>query len=101
MSAVQDIHILLAAQGRNDMADHEELATGRIEQTLRRVDFFKPVATRRSFMQKVVLAGGAAAAGAMGLGKVTNLLADGATGFVPAPHRAQRIGLALYRHRLG
>ena len=44
--------------------------SGRLEQILERVDFFKPVATRRGFMQKLLLAGGAAAAGAAGLSKV-------------------------------
>jgi hypothetical protein len=83
------------------MSDQEEPATGRMDQILKRVDFFKPVATRRSFMQKLVLAGGAAAAGAMGVGKVTSVLANGATDFVTAAVGAERIGIAFYGNALG
>lgn len=82
------------------MSGHE-LDTGRIDQVLKRVDFFKPVASRRSFMQKMMLAGGAVAAGAVGLGKVTNVFADSATDFVTAAIGAERIGIAFYGNALG
>jgi len=82
------------------MSDHDP-DTGPIDQVLKRVDFFKPVATRRSFMQKLMLAGGAAAAGAAGLGKVTNVFADSATDFVTAAIGAERIGIAFYGNALG
>lgn len=72
-----------------------------LEQILKRVDFFKPVATRRGFMQKLALAGGAAAAGVVGLGKVTSVLADTATDFVTAAIGAERIGIAFYGNALG
>lgn len=57
--------------------------------------------SRREFMQKVALAGGAAAAGAMALGKISNVLADGATDFVTAAIGAERIGIAFYGNALG
>src|SRR5438132_3448468 len=72
-----------------------------LEQILKKVDFFKPVATRRGFMQKLALAGGAAAAGAIGLGKVTNVFADSATDFVTAAVGAERIGIAFYGNAIG
>ena len=72
-----------------------------LEQILKRVDFFKPVATRRGFMQKLALASGAAAAGAVALGRVTNVFADGATDFVTAAVGAERIGIAFYGNALG
>lgn len=75
--------------------------TGRIEQLLKGVDFFKPVATRRSFMQKVLLAGGTAAVGVAGLGKVANVFADTGIGFVTAAIGAERIGIAFYGNALG
>ncbi len=82
------------------MSDHD-LEMGPIHQVLKRVDFFKPVATRRSFMQKVMLASGAVAAGAAGLGKVTTVFADTATDFVTAAIGAERIGIAFYGNALG
>src|SRR5215472_4926147 len=57
---------------------------GGLEQILKRVDFFKPVATRRRFMQTLVAGSGVAAAGAIGLGKVVNVLADATTDFAAA-----------------
>ena len=72
-----------------------------LEQLLKRVDFFKPVTTRRSFMQKLALASGAAAAGAVGLGKVTGVMADSATDFVTAAIGAERIGIAFYGNAIG
>lgn len=75
--------------------------SGRLEQILQRVDFFKPVATRRGFMQKLLLAGGAAAAGAAGLSKVIPALADATTDFAAAAVGAERIGIAFYGNALG
>src|SRR6266702_2809672 len=66
------------------MRDVGAPASGRLEQILERVDFFKPVATRRGFMQKLLLAGGAAAAGVAGLSKVMPALADATTDFAAA-----------------
>lgn len=57
--------------------------------------------TRREFMHKVVLAGGAAAASAMALSKVTSVFADAATDFVTAAIGAERIGIAFYGNALG
>lgn len=80
--------------------DHE---TGRLEQILESVDFFKPVATRRSFMQKLLLAGGGAAAVAAGAGKIGTALASGGgvLDFVNAAVGAERIGIAFYGNALG
>ncbi len=71
-----------------------------LEQILKRVDFFKPVATRRGFMQKLMLAGGAAAAGAVGLGRLPIAYA-GSFDFVPAAIGAERIGIAFYGNAIG
>ena len=57
--------------------------------------------TRREFIHRMALAGGAAAAGAMALGKVSSVLADGATDFVTAAIGAERIGIAFYGNALG
>jgi hypothetical protein len=76
------------------------LDTGRLDQILRSVDYFKPSTTRRGFMQKLV-AGGAAAAGATALGRIPNVFADGATDFVTAAIGAERIGIAFYGNALG
>jgi len=83
------------------MRDVGAPASGRLEQILERVDFFKPVATRRGFMQKLLLAGGAAAAGAAGLSKVMPALADTTTDFAAAAVGAERIGIAFYGNALG
>ncbi len=65
------------------------------------LDLFKPVATRRGFMQKLLLAGGAAAAGAAGLTKVMPALADATTDFAAAAVGAERIGIAFYGNAIG
>ncbi len=65
------------------------------------LDLFKPVATRRGFMQKLLLAGGAAAAGAAGLAKVMPALADATTDFAAAAVGAERIGIAFYGNAIG
>lgn len=72
----------------------------RLDQVLKSVDFFKPVATRRNFM-RTLLAGGAAAAGATALARIPNVFADGATDFVTAAIGAERIGIAFYGNALG
>ena len=81
----------------------EQPDSGRLEQILKRVDFFKPVATRRSFMQKMLLAGGTAAVGVTSLGKVANVFAssDAPLDFVNAAVGAERIGIAFYGNALG
>jgi hypothetical protein len=86
------------------MSDHVVPDNGRLEQVLTSVDFFKPVATRRGFMQKLMLVGGGAAAGVASLGKVTDVFADSksvATAFVVAAIGAERIGIAFYGNALG
>jgi hypothetical protein len=77
--------------------------SGRLEQILKSVDHFKPVTTRRSFMQKVALAGGSAAVAAVSLGKVANVFASSnpVLDFVNAAVGAERIGIAFYGNALG
>jgi ferritin-like protein len=77
--------------------------SGRLEQLLKSVDHFKPLATRRDFMQKLVLAGGGAAIAAASLGKVANVFASGnpVLDFVNAAVGAERIGIAFYGNALG
>src|SRR5258708_12771566 len=75
---------------------------GRLEQILQSIDHFKPMATRRSFMQKLMLAGGTAAVASAGLGRVANVFASSPVlDFVNAPAGAERIGIALYAHAPG
>ena len=85
------------------MSDHIAPDAGRLEQILKAVDVFKPVATRRDFMQKLMLAGGAAAVAAGGLGKVANVFAatNPVLDFVNAAVGAERIGIAFYGNALG
>lgn len=86
------------------MTDPIHADTGRLEQILESVDHFKPVTTRRSFIQKAVLAGGSAAVAAVSLGKVANVFAstDSAVlDFVNAAVGAERIGIAFYGNALG
>ena len=60
------------------------------------------MATRRSFMQKLAVAGGVAAAGAAGLTRVLPALAaDPVTDFANAAVGAERIGIAFYGNALG
>ena len=82
------------------MSDVGAPESGRLEQILKGVDFFKPVATRRSFMQKLMLAGGAAAAGVAGLSRVLPSLAGGVS-FPSAAVGAERIGIAFYGNAIG
>lgn len=57
--------------------------------------------TRREFIRKAALAGSAAAASAVALGRVTSVFADEATDFVTAAIGAERIGIAFYGNALG
>ena len=57
--------------------------------------------TRREFMHKVALAGGAAAGSALVFSKITSVFADSATDFVTAAVGAERIGIAFYGNALG
>jgi Ferritin-like domain len=84
----------------------EELApdSGRLEQILKSFDYFKPVATRRGFMQKLMVAGAGAAVAATSVGKVANVFAsedDLVLDFVNAAVGAERIGIAFYGNALG
>lgn len=84
------------------MADKTSTDSGRLEQILESVEHFKPVATRRKFMQSALLAGGTAAVAAAGLGKVvTALAASPVLDFVNAAVGAERIGIAFYGNALG
>ena len=77
--------------------------SGRLEQILESVSHFKPVTTRRSFMQKMMLAGGSAAVAAASLGKMANVFASSnpVLDFVNAAVGAERIGIAFYGNALG
>ena len=83
------------------MSDHTD--SGRIEQILKRVDFFKPVATRRGFMQTMLVAGGTAAVGVAGAARLSTVFASSspALDFVNAAVGAERIGIAFYGNALG
>jgi len=85
------------------MTDQPTPDSGRLEQILKSVDQFKPMATRRDFMQKLALAGGGAAIAVASLGKVANVLASGnpVLDFVNAAVGAERIGIAFYGNALG
>src|SRR6478736_4870753 len=86
------------------MSDELAPDTGRLEQILKSVDHFKPVDTRRSFMQKLMVAGAGAAFAATTLGKATNVFAssdDAVLAFVNAAVGAERIGIAFYGNALG
>jgi hypothetical protein len=76
---------------------------GRLEQLLNTVDAFKPVTTRRGFMQKLLVAGGGATVAAIGLGRIGDVLASGSPvlDFVNAAVGAERIGIAFYGNALG
>jgi hypothetical protein len=84
----------------NDLAPE----TGRLEQILKTIDHFKPVDSRRGFMQKLLVAGAGAAVAATNVGKVTEVFAstdDSVLGFVNAAVGAERIGIAFYGNALG
>ncbi len=84
----------------NDQLLHD---SGRLEQILGSVDHFKPITTRRSFMQKLMLAGGSTAVAAASLGKVAKVFASSnpVIDFVNAAVGAERIGIAFYGNALG
>src|SRR5260370_35225514 len=73
--------IVRTSQRRWTMTTPLQPEGGRLEQILQSIDHFKPMATRRSFMQKLMLAGGTAAIASTGLGRVANCFASG-----PVPH---------------
>jgi hypothetical protein len=77
--------------------------SGRLEKILSGVDYFKPIATRRGFMQTLLLAGGTTAVAAASLGKVANVFAspDPVTAFGNAAVGAEKIAVAFYSHALG
>lgn len=84
------------------MPPEDTLHSGPLEQILRTVDHFKPVATRRRFMQGALLAGGTAAATAVGLSRVATVFASSPVlDFVNAAVGAERIGIAFYGNALG
>src|SRR5260370_24621522 len=75
--------------------------SGRLDQILKSVDYFKPVATRRDFMQKMLLAGGSAAVAVASLGKGANVFAspldpNPMVDFVDAAVGAARLRIAFY-----
>src|SRR5258708_23161494 len=87
------------AQRRWTMTTPSQPEGGRLEQILQSIDHFKPMATRRSFMQKLMLAGGTAAVASARLGSVANVFASGPVlPFVNAPAAAQPIWSAPYAH---
>jgi Ferritin-like domain len=77
--------------------------SGRLEQILESVSHFKPVTTRRSFMQKMMLASGGAAVAGVSFGKMANVFASSnpVLDFVNAAVGAERIGIAFYGNALG
>src|SRR5258708_35930324 len=90
------------AQRRWTMRTPSQPEGGRLEQILQSIDHFKPMATRRSFMQKLMLAGGTAAVASAGLGRGGNVFASSPVlDFVNAAVGAERIGIAFYGNALG
>jgi len=78
--------------------------TGRLEQILKTINRFKPVDSRRGFMQKLMVAGAGAAVAATSIGKVADVFAstdDSVLAFVNAAVGAERIGIAFYGNALG
>lgn len=79
-------------------------AAQRAENILRRTDFFKSVNTRRTFMSRLLAAGGGAAVGGSLMGQVQAVLASTDTdvvNFGNAAVGAERIGIAFYSNALG
>ena len=79
-------------------------AAQRAENILRRSDFFKSVSSRRTFMSRLLAAGGGAAVGAGLLGRVQSVLAStdsDVVNFGNAAVGAERIGIAFYSNALG
>jgi hypothetical protein len=86
------------------MTDKLSPESGRLEQILKSVDYFKPISTRRGFMQKLLLAGSGAAVGGALMGRIPAVFAssDGdVVNFGNAAVGAERIGIAFYSNALG
>ena len=76
----------------------------RMENILRRSDFFKSVSSRRTFMSRLIAAGGGTVAGAGLMGRIQTVFAstDGdVVNFGNAAVGAERIGIAFYSNALG
>jgi ferritin-like protein len=76
----------------------------RVDNILGRVDFFKPVTTRRKFMSRLLAAGGGAAIGGAFVGRIQSVFASTDTDVVDfgnAAVGAERIGIAFYANALG
>src|SRR5260370_11041235 len=74
------------------------------ENSLRRVDLFKPVSGRRTFRSRLVAAGGGAAVGGALIGRAQAVLASTEADvltFGNAAVGAERIGIAFYANALG
>src|SRR5260370_27382379 len=90
--------IVRTSQRRWTMTTPSQPEGGRLEQILQSIDHFKPMATRRSFMQKLLLAGGTAPVASAALCRAANLLPPHPLlAFLHAPLRAQPIGIAFSR----
>lgn len=79
-------------------------AAQRAESILRVSDFFKSVSSRRTFMSRLVAAGGGAVVGAGLMGRIQSVFAstDGdVVNFGNAAVGAERIGIAFYSNALG
>ncbi len=87
------------------MTDHlESDAAQRAENILRRVDLFKPISTRRTFMSRLLAAGGGAAVGGALMSRVQAVFASTdaqVVNFGNAAVGAERIGIAFYSNALG
>lgn len=88
------------------MNDQLSFESGRLEQFLKSVDHFKPITTRRNFMQKLLLAGGGAAVGGALISRVQAVFAStdanaDVVNFGNAAVGAERIGIAFYSNALG
>src|SRR5258708_25069508 len=89
--------IVRTSQRRWTMTTPSQPEGGRLEQILQSIDHFKPMATRRSFMQKLMLAGGTAAVASARLCQVAQRFASRPVlDFVHAPVGPQRIRIAFY-----
>src|SRR5260370_4893958 len=94
--------IVRTSQRRWTMTPPLQPEGGRLEQILQSIDHFKPMATRRSFMQKLMLAGGTAAVASARLGRVAHVFAsDPVPHLVNSARGAERIGNALYGNAIG
>ncbi len=79
-------------------------AAARSDSIIRRVDFFKPVSTRRRFMSLLLAAGGGGAVGGALVSRVQTAFASSDSDVVTfgnAAVGAERIGIAFYSNALG